>query len=52
MPRRTDISLILIIGAGPIVTGEAAGLDYWENPCGQDALGKRAGIGKLMSSLS
>jgi carbamoyl-phosphate synthase large subunit len=28
MPRRTDISSILIIGAGPIVNGQAAEFDY------------------------
>src|SRR3954468_5838239 len=28
MPRRTDISAILIIGAGPIVIGQAAEFDY------------------------
>jgi carbamoyl-phosphate synthase large subunit len=28
MPRRTDISSILIIGAGPIVIGQAADFDY------------------------
>src|SRR6202046_1134631 len=28
MPRRTDISSILIIGAGPIVIGQAWGFDY------------------------
>jgi carbamoyl-phosphate synthase large subunit len=28
MPRRTDISSILIIGVGPIVIGQAAEFDY------------------------
>src|ERR1700692_3966945 len=28
MPKRTDISSILIIGAGPIVIGKACGFDY------------------------
>src|SRR5260370_41639095 len=28
MPRRTDISTILIIGAGPIVIGQACEFDY------------------------
>ena len=28
MPRRTDINSILIIGAGPIVIGQAAEFDY------------------------
>src|SRR5277367_4680295 len=28
MPRRTDIKSILIIGAGPIVIGQAAEFDY------------------------
>src|ERR687898_993474 len=28
MPRRTDIQTILIIGAGPIVIGQAAEFDY------------------------
>ena len=28
MPKRTDISSILVIGAGPIVMGEAAEFDY------------------------
>src|SRR4030088_2845848 len=29
MPKRTDISSILIIGAGPIVIGQACEFDYW-----------------------
>src|SRR5512145_2914468 len=28
MPKRTDISSILIIGAGPIIIGQAAEFDY------------------------
>lgn len=28
MPKRTDISSILVIGAGAIVIGQACGLDY------------------------
>lgn len=28
MPKRTDINSILIIGAGPIVIGQACGFDY------------------------
>ena len=28
MPKRTDISKILIIGAGPIVIGQACEFDY------------------------
>ncbi|TLN13672.1 hypothetical protein FDZ71_08460, partial [bacterium] len=28
MPRRTDINKILIIGAGPIVIGQACEFDY------------------------
>ena len=28
MPRRTDIKKILIIGAGPIVIGQACEFDY------------------------
>ena len=28
MPRRPDISFILIIGAGPIVIGQACEFDY------------------------
>jgi carbamoyl-phosphate synthase large subunit len=28
MPRRTDISTILIIGAGPIIIGQACEFDY------------------------
>jgi carbamoyl-phosphate synthase large subunit len=28
MPRRTDIASILIIGAGPIVIGQAAEFDH------------------------
>ena len=28
MPKRTDISTILIIGAGPIVIGQACEFDY------------------------
>src|SRR6201986_5537426 len=28
MPKRTDISKILILGSGPIVTGQSAEFDY------------------------
>ena len=28
MPRRTDISKILVIGSGPIVIGQACEFDY------------------------
>ena len=28
MPKRTDISSVLIIGAGPIVIGQACEFDY------------------------
>ena len=28
MPRRTDISSILVIGAGPIIIGQACEFDY------------------------
>ncbi|RIA36698.1 hypothetical protein DFR49_3983 [Hephaestia caeni] len=28
MPKRTDISSILVIGAGPIVIGQACAFDY------------------------
>ena len=28
MPKRTDISSILIIGAGPIIIGQACEFDY------------------------
>jgi carbamoyl-phosphate synthase large subunit len=28
MPRRTDIESILLIGAGPIIIGQAAEFDY------------------------
>jgi carbamoyl-phosphate synthase large subunit len=28
MPKRTDISSILVIGAGPIVIGQACEFDY------------------------
>ena len=28
MPRRTDISKILVIGSGPIVIGQSAEFDY------------------------
>ena len=28
MPKRTDISKILVIGSGPIVIGQAAEFDY------------------------
>jgi carbamoyl-phosphate synthase large subunit len=28
MPKRTDISKILLIGSGPIVIGQAAEFDY------------------------
>ena len=28
MPKRTDIQSILIIGAGPIIIGQAAEFDY------------------------
>ena len=32
MPKRTDISTILIIGAGPIVIGQACEFDYSGTP--------------------
>jgi hypothetical protein len=28
MPKRTDITSILVIGAGPIVIGQVCGFDY------------------------
>ena len=28
MPRRTDISSVLVVGSGPIVIGQAAEFDY------------------------
>ena len=28
MPKRTDISSILIVGAGPIIIGQAVEFDY------------------------
>jgi carbamoyl-phosphate synthase large subunit len=28
MPKRTDLKSILILGSGPIVTGQAAEFDY------------------------
>jgi carbamoyl-phosphate synthase large subunit len=28
MPRRTDISRILLLGSGPIIIGQAAEFDY------------------------
>ena len=28
MPKRTDISSVLVIGSGPIVIGQAAEFDY------------------------
>ena len=28
MPKRTDISSILVIGAGPIIIGQACEFDY------------------------
>jgi carbamoyl-phosphate synthase large subunit len=28
MPKRTDISSILVIGAGPIILGQACEFDY------------------------
>ena len=28
MPKRTDISSILVVGAGPIVIGQACEFDY------------------------
>ena len=28
MPKRTDISTILVIGAGPIIIGQACEFDY------------------------
>ena len=28
MPRRTDLSTILLVGSGPIVIGQAAEFDY------------------------
>ena len=32
MPRRTDISSILIMGAGPIVIGQAAEFEHSRSP--------------------
>ena len=29
MPKRTDISSILVIGAGPIIIGQACEFDYY-----------------------
>ena len=31
MPKRTDLSTILVIGAGPIVIGQACEFDYSDN---------------------
>ena len=31
MAKRTDINSILIIGAGPIVIGQACEFDYWRS---------------------
>ena len=51
MPKRTDIKSILIIGAGPIVIGQACEFDYSgaQAPCGAtvilpppDSVSKRA----------
>ena len=28
MPKRTDISTVLIVGAGPIIIGQACEFDY------------------------
>jgi carbamoyl-phosphate synthase large subunit len=28
MPKRTDVSTILVIGAGPIISGQACEFDY------------------------
>ena len=30
MPKRTDIHTILIIGAGPIIIGQACEFDYFD----------------------
>jgi carbamoyl-phosphate synthase large subunit len=39
MPKRTDISSILVIGAGPIIIGQACEFDYSGTqspvPCGE-----------------
>src|SRR6202048_261090 len=35
MPKRTDLSTILIIGAGPIVIGQACEFDYSGTPAGK-----------------
>ncbi|MBL8657875.1 MAG: hypothetical protein JNJ92_11060 [Altererythrobacter sp.] len=32
MPKRTDISSILVIGAGPIIIGQACEFDYSGTP--------------------
>ena len=40
MPKRTDISSILIIGAGPIIIGQAAEFDYSGTSGGQSAEGR------------
>ena len=32
MPKRTDISKILVIGSGPIIIGQAAEFDYAGTP--------------------
>ena len=39
MPKRTDISSFLVIGAGPIVIGQAWGGDYPATPAVMAAKG-------------
>ena len=42
MPKRTDIKSILIIGAGPIVIGQACEFDYSGAQAVQGAARRRA----------
>jgi len=39
MPRRTDISRILILGSGPIVIGQSAEFDYSGTQASKSARG-------------
>ena len=40
MPRRTDLTSILIIGAGPIVIGQACEFDYSGTQACKSAAGR------------
>jgi hypothetical protein len=42
MPKRTDISSILVIGAGPIIVGQACEFDYSGTPMIKAPMGSAA----------